>query len=64
MIVKPGDIDSISSKILYLKEHTLERKIMGKNGRNYLEYNMNLEKNLIVYEHIFYKLIQKKCISK
>ena len=58
MIVKPGDIDSISSNILYLKEHILERKIMGENGRNYLEDNMNLEKNLIVYEQIFHIFIR------
>lgn len=54
IVVKPGDIASIRSAILYLKDNALARGAMGNNGRRYLEMNMSLEKNVALYEEIFH----------
>lgn len=54
VVVKPGDIEGIRSAILYLKDNASARQAMGNNGRSYLEKNMNLEKNVALYEEIFH----------
>lgn len=56
IVVKPGDVESIRSAILHLKENAPAREAMGRNGRAYLERNMSLEKNVALYEEIFYAL--------
>lgn len=56
LVVKPGDVESIRSAIFCLKEDILAREAMGRNGRDYLESNMNLEKNVALYEQIFHAL--------
>ena len=56
IVVKPGDVESIRSAILHLKENSPAREAMGRNGRAYLERNMSLEKNVALYEEIFHAL--------
>lgn len=56
IVVKPGDIARIRSAILHLKDNAPAREVMGNNSRRYLERNMSLEKNVSLYEEIFYKL--------
>jgi len=56
IVVKPGDVESIRSAILHLKENPPAREAMGRNGRAYLERNMSLEKNVALYEEIFHAL--------
>ena len=53
VVVKPGDVESIRSAILHLKENAPAREAMGRNGRAYQERNMSLERNVILYEEIF-----------
>jgi glycosyltransferase involved in cell wall biosynthesis len=64
MIVNPGDCESIRSAILFLKENAPACEEMGNNGREYLERNMSLEKNVIAYEQIFYSLVGDDTFSK
>lgn len=56
VVVKPGDVASIRSAVLRLKEGASLREAMGSNGRRYLEKNMSLEKNVALYEEIFHVL--------
>lgn len=56
IVVKPGDVASIRSAVLRLKEDASLREAMGSAGRRYLERNMSLEKNITIYEEIFYAL--------
>ena len=56
IVVKPGDVESIRSAILFLKENAPAREAMGSNGRAYRERNMSLEKNVALYEEIFHAL--------
>lgn len=58
VVVKPGDIEGIRSAILYLKDNAPAREAMGDNGRRYLERSMNMEKNVALYEEIFYTLAE------
>lgn len=64
MVVRPGDIEGIRSAILHLKEDTPARNEIGRNGRDYLQSNMNLQKNVIVYEQIFHTVAGNDIISK
>jgi colanic acid biosynthesis glycosyl transferase WcaI len=64
IVVKPGDIEGIRSAILYLRDNTPAREAMGDNGRRYLEKNMSLEKNVVLYEEIFHTLVGDGVLSK
>ncbi len=56
IVAKPGNIESIQSAIIHLKENAPARETMGSNGRDYLERNMSLERNVALYEQIFQTL--------
>jgi colanic acid biosynthesis glycosyl transferase WcaI len=56
-IVNPGDIAVLEEKILELVDNPDMRKQYGDNGRRFLETQMNLENNLIIYETIFAHLV-------
>jgi len=58
IIVEPGNIEQLSDAILKLKEDEKLREQLAENGRKFLEENMNLEKNVKMYEKIFKKLIE------
>lgn len=53
IVVKPGDGAGIRTAILHLKEDRSAREVMGSNGRAYLEANMSLPRNVVLYEQIF-----------
>lgn len=57
IVVKPGDVASIRSAVLHLKENAPAREVMGNNGRVYLKRNMGLEENVSRYEQIFSSLV-------
>jgi len=54
--VKPGDIDGFENAIREMMKDPDRIISMGKNGRKFLEENMNLERNSKGYEKIFEKL--------
>jgi len=58
IIVEPGNIEQLADAILKLKEDEKLREQLAENGRKFLEENMNLEKNVKMYEEIFKKLIE------
>ncbi len=64
IVVKPGDVAGTRSAILCLKEGASLREAMGSNGRNFLEENMNLEKNVALYEEIFCALAGDGTLAK
>jgi glycosyltransferase involved in cell wall biosynthesis len=64
IVVKPGDVASIRSAVLRLKEDASLREAMGSNGRDYLEANMSLEQNVALYEQIFYTLVGDGVVAK
>lgn len=51
--VKPSDIEKLMEMILFLRENSSYRILLGENGRKFLEKNMNLYKNVQLYEEIF-----------
>lgn len=53
--VRPGDIDGFEKAIHRMKEEPKIIERMGKNGRKFLENNMNLNRNSARYESIFEK---------
>lgn len=52
IVVKPGNIDQFKDAILQLKNDKELRIKCGKNGRKYVEENMNLEICIDEYENI------------
>jgi glycosyltransferase involved in cell wall biosynthesis len=58
--VTPGDIDRFEKAIRKLKKDPDRIKEMGRNGRRFLEENMDLEMNSKRYVHIFKKLIKNR----
>lgn len=58
ILVEPGDTNKFKKAILKLKENSSLKEMMGNNGRNFVVEEMNLEKNLRIYQSIFIKLIE------
>lgn len=56
IVVEPGNITGLKNAILKLKDDSMLREELGKNGRKFFEKNMVLEKNTMDYERIFDKL--------
>jgi Glycosyltransferase len=48
----------LKDAILNLKNNKQLLRAMGENGRKFLENNMNLEKNVIIYEEIFNNILK------
>lgn len=57
ILVEPEDINGFKKAILKLKENPDLRRNLGENGRKFVENEMNLEKNVLVYLEIFNSLI-------
>jgi len=57
IIVESGDTDGLTGAILKLRNSPESRKNMGLRGKTFLERNMNLEENVIKYEHLFNSII-------
>ncbi len=53
VVVGPGDIGGLADAVLKLRDDVEFREELGENGRRFLEENMNLEKNVGIYEGIF-----------
>lgn len=58
IVVIPSNTDDLKKTIIRLKDSPLILNELGKNGRDYFEKNMNMEKILLKYETIIYKLIR------
>lgn len=58
IVIEPGNIDEMKSAILFLIENPDCRIKMGTNGRNFLNTNMNVERNATMYEYIFRKMME------
>lgn len=56
ILIEPGDIEGLKNAILQLKNNSKLREKYGENGRIFFEENMNLEKNVTLYEKIFSNL--------
>lgn len=57
IVTEPGNNDEIAKAIIKLKDEPELRRKMGVRGRQFLEEEMNLEKNVVVYEHIFKSIV-------
>jgi len=53
VVVESGNVDKLSKSIIELKNDEELRKKMGFNGPLFIEKNMNLERNVLMYEQIF-----------
>ena len=53
VVVNPGDIEELKDAILKLKDNIALREEFGENRRKFLEEDMDLEKNVKMYEEIF-----------
>ena len=49
IVINPGNIDEAVKAVLELKDNLKLRKEMGQSGLNFLEKNMNLDKNTDTY---------------
>lgn len=58
--VMPGNSEELAKAILRLKDNPIILKRLGENGRKFVEKNMDLDGNVIKYENIFNKIINKK----
>ena len=52
-MVEPENSEELYDTILKLKDDPALRKNLGEKGRKFLEENMDLEKNVGLYEGIF-----------
>lgn len=59
IVTEPGNIDEIAKAIIKLKDNPELRREMGIRGRQFIEEEINLEKNVAVYEHIFKSIIDQ-----
>jgi colanic acid biosynthesis glycosyl transferase WcaI len=57
IVTEPGNIDEIAKAIIKLKYNPKIRWEMGIRGRQFIEEEINLEKNVVVYEHIFKSIV-------
>lgn len=46
LLVKPGDVQDLRRKIVYLLEHPQEAERLGRNGRSYVDRELNLDRFL------------------
>lgn len=60
IVTEPGNIDQIVNAIITLKANSKFREECGAKGHEFLEMEMNLEKNEMIYENIFNSLIKKE----
>lgn len=58
LLVEPGDTEEFKNAILKLKDNPDLRKNLGENGRKFVGNEMNLEKNVDVYQDIFKRLVE------
>ncbi|MCK4734882.1 MAG: hypothetical protein KAT65_20685, partial [Methanophagales archaeon] len=49
----------IARAIIKLKDNPEIRREMGIRGRQFIEEEINLEKNVVVYEHIFQSIMDQ-----
>lgn len=54
--IEPGNVVQFEQAIRKLKDNKQQISEMGRNGRKFLEENMNLERNSMRYEEIFIML--------
>jgi colanic acid biosynthesis glycosyl transferase WcaI len=57
IITEPGNIDEMVEAIIKLKDNPELGRVMGIRGRQFLEEEINLEKNVVIYEHIFKSIV-------
>lgn len=58
ILVNPKDIKGFKEAILHLKYNQELRKKFGENGRKFINNEMNLEKNVVIYQEIFTSLTE------
>ncbi len=58
ILVEPGDVKGFKNAILKLKEKPDLRKTLGENGRKFVENEMNLEKQVELYQDIFTRMVE------
>lgn len=59
IVTESGNIEEFEKAILKMKDNPELRKDLGENGRKFLEEEMNLEKNVAIYEHIFKSMLNQ-----
>lgn len=59
-LIKPGDVNSLKEKILSLYYNELLRNKMGEFGRQRTLEHFNWDKNILIYQNILKRLIDKK----
>ena len=57
LVIQPGNITALKNTIVRLKNDSALRNEMGNMQKHFFEDKMNLEGNVIAYEHIFKKII-------
>ena len=60
LVSEPSDIEDIVKNLLLLKNDPHMRERMGRNGREFVENNMDLDKNLQRYEEIFNEGLKRR----
>ena len=60
IVTEPGNIDQIVDAIIRLKSDSKLREECGQRGYQFLEREMNLDKNVGIYEQIFEYILIKK----
>jgi len=57
IVVEPGNTKDLSKSIVSIKNNQTVRNEKGNKGQEFLKENMDLEKNVSVYEEIFKKML-------
>lgn len=55
-VVRPGDVDQLSKRIIELKKNPELRNKLANKGNLFLKENMDLDKIVLIYEQIFNSL--------
>ena len=56
VVVDSGDVSGLAEAIVKLSDDSQIRKEIGSKGQDFLWENMNLERNVAVYEEIFERM--------
>lgn len=59
MVVKPGDVDSLSRALAYLLESTEERRRIGRNARTFVDSYFSLKQTIPMYESVYRALVHR-----
>ncbi len=60
LFVKPGDVEEMRTKIVYLLEHPEEAERLGRNGRQHVDTNLNVDRFIDIVQQSLMSVLQRQ----